>query len=93
MAAVIGGIIALILGVITLIFWVSQFLVVLAGSIPVILIIGGVIAIAAGIVTIKDKAAAEQIIEDNSLSDFDEEFEEEEGAKEEKATEEGEAKK
>ncbi|MDD3726486.1 MAG: hypothetical protein PHI44_04760 [Candidatus Ratteibacteria bacterium] len=55
MGALIGGIIAVILGVWGLAVWWHLFVKALAAAVPFLLLIGGVIAIAAGISDIKDK--------------------------------------
>ena len=55
MGALIGGIIAVILGIIGLAKWWVYFVKALMASIPFLLLVGGVIAIAAGISDIKDK--------------------------------------
>jgi len=56
MGALIGGIIAVILGIWGLAGWWGHFVVVFMGTVPFLLLIGGVIAIAAGISDMKDKA-------------------------------------
>ncbi len=55
MGALIGGIIAVILGVIGIIGWWTYFMDLLKGGIPLLLVLGGAIAIAAGLSDIKDK--------------------------------------
>lgn len=55
MGALIGGIVAVILGIWGLAEWWSYFLKALMASVPFLLLVGGVIAIAAGISDIKDK--------------------------------------
>jgi hypothetical protein len=55
MAALVGGIVATILGAVLLVVWWKYFLVLLAGGIPLILILGGALAIYIGIDEIKDK--------------------------------------
>lgn len=52
--AVLGGFLAIILGIIGLIFWFKYFLYLIAGSIPLILLTGGLIALFIGITEIKD---------------------------------------
>lgn len=58
--SVIGGIIAVLLGVIGLIKWWSSFVAVLAGTVPAMLIFGGLIALFLGISEIKDELAAKK---------------------------------
>ena len=54
MKTLVGGVIAAILGVIGIVAWFPQFLVVLAGTIPVMLLLGGALAIYLGIDELKD---------------------------------------
>jgi hypothetical protein len=61
-----GGIIALVLGIIGLIFWWGSFLVVLMGCIPILLILGGALATYLGIEEIKDKSSSESFDDDTS---------------------------
>ncbi len=63
MAVLGGGIIALLLGIIGLFAWWGDFLEVLKGSIPVILILGGALATYLGYEEYKDKQAMESITE------------------------------
>ncbi len=55
MGALIGGIVAVILGIIGLARWFPLFLKALAAAVPFLLLVGGIIAIAAGISDLKDK--------------------------------------
>jgi small neutral amino acid transporter SnatA (MarC family) len=55
MGALIGGIIAVVLGLAGLVKWFPLFLKALAAAVPFLLLVGGVIAIAAGISDLKDK--------------------------------------
>lgn len=59
MMALVGGLVALILGVIGIIVWWGYFLTLVMGAIPVILIMGGALAAYLGIEEIKDKKASE----------------------------------
>lgn len=52
--SVIGGLIAILLGLIGLISWWELFIKALLATIPAIFILGGLIALAAGISEIKD---------------------------------------
>ncbi|MBL7170676.1 MAG: hypothetical protein ISS46_01625 [Candidatus Omnitrophica bacterium] len=58
MGVLIGGIVALILGVIGMSRLYASFWIVLKGTIPAILILGGLASIGVGISSIKDKLAA-----------------------------------
>ncbi|MDO9527945.1 MAG: hypothetical protein Q7J27_02165 [Syntrophales bacterium] len=66
-----GGVAAAVLGFLGLIFWWKQFLVLLAGGIPIALLLGGGLAIYVGIDEFKDKQQ-EDIVE----ADKDKELEE-----------------
>jgi hypothetical protein len=59
MTALVGGVVALILGIIGIIFWWGYFIELLAGAIPVVLILGGALATYLGIEEMKDKKASE----------------------------------
>lgn len=52
--SILGGIIAVLLGIWGLKSWIGPFVKVLQGTIPAILILGGVIAFFAGVSEIKD---------------------------------------
>ena len=55
MTALVGGIVALVLGIIGIIIWWKAFLILLAGGIPLALILGGALATYLGIEEYKDK--------------------------------------
>lgn len=55
MVALIGGIVALLLGVVGLTLWWGAFLNILKGGIPLMLILGGGLATYLGIEEVKDK--------------------------------------
>ena len=55
MMSLIGGVIALVLGVVLLIAWFGSFLVVLMGILPILLILGGALAAYLGYEEVKDK--------------------------------------
>jgi len=55
MTALVGGIVALVLGLIGIIIWWQAFLILLAGGIPLALILGGALATYLGIEEYKDK--------------------------------------
>ena len=59
-ASVIIGAIVALLGAIGLIGWRGDFLLVLRGSVPAMLIFGGVIAVIAGMSEIKDELASKK---------------------------------
>jgi uncharacterized membrane protein YqjE len=59
MMALVGGLIALILGIIGIIVWWGYFLKALMAGVPVLLILGGALATYLGIEEMKDKKASE----------------------------------
>jgi hypothetical protein len=63
MAALAGGLVALVLGIIGIIIWWGEFLELLMGAIPLMLILGGALAAYLGFEEIKDKRAAESFEE------------------------------
>jgi threonine/homoserine/homoserine lactone efflux protein len=60
MKILLGGIVAVILGVVGLIAWWVDFLAVLKGMIPILLIFGGALAIYLGIEDVKTTAASQE---------------------------------
>ena len=58
--SVIGGIVAIVLGLCGLVTWWGLFLKALAATVPSILILGGLIALAAGFSEIKDSMGAKK---------------------------------
>lgn len=58
MVALIVGAVMLVLGILGLVFWWGEFIVVLIGSLPCIFVICGLAAIAVGISSAKDKVCA-----------------------------------
>jgi hypothetical protein len=59
MTALLGGLVALILGIIGIIFWWGYFIKALMAGVPIMLILGGALATYLGIEEIKDKKATE----------------------------------
>jgi len=59
MMALVGGLIALILGIIGIIVWWGYFLKALMAGVPVVLLLGGALATYLGIEEIKDRRASE----------------------------------
>lgn len=56
MGAFIGGVIAIVIGILGLAKWWGLFIKALFAVIPFLLLVGGVIAVAAGVSDMKDKA-------------------------------------
>jgi hypothetical protein len=60
MKILLGGIAALVIGVIGLVIWFFDFLLILKGVIPIALVLGGVLAIYLGIEDIKTSSTSEE---------------------------------
>jgi hypothetical protein len=58
MISLFGGIVALILGIIGLIFWWNYFIDILQGILPVLFILGGALATYLGLEELKDKSTS-----------------------------------
>ena len=71
MKTLIGGAIAAILGCIGIVAWFPQFLTVVAGTIPVMLLLGGALAIYLGIDELKDTWKQEESSEPEATIDED----------------------
>ena len=65
MAALAGGIAALVLGIIGIIIWWGEFIDILLGGVPIILILGGALAAYLGFEEIKDKRTTESFDDTN----------------------------
>jgi hypothetical protein len=72
MKTLIGGAIAAILGVIGIVAWFPQFLTVIAGTIPVMLLLGGALAIYLGVDELKDTWKQEESVEVETDASADE---------------------
>ena len=66
MKTLIGGAIAAALGLIGLVIWWGQFLIVLAGIIPAMLLLGGALAIYLGFDELKDTWKSDEAAEPSS---------------------------
>ncbi|MCS7184549.1 MAG: hypothetical protein NZ870_01285 [bacterium] len=55
MKALIIGIVFAVVGVLGIVYWIKDVVVVIKGSIPLFLLMGGVIAIVAGVSSIKEE--------------------------------------
>lgn len=75
MKTLIGGAIAAALGLIGLVIWWGQFLMVLAGIIPAMLLLGGALAIYLGFDELKDSWNPDDTAEVSSDSDEGEDVE------------------
>ena len=71
MKTLIGGAIAALLGLIGIVAWFPQFLTVIAGTIPVMLLLGGALAIYLGVDELKDTWQQDQGTEADAATDED----------------------
>ncbi len=69
MKTLIGGAIAALLGLIGIVAWFPQFLTVIAGTIPVMLLLGGALAIYLGVDELKDTWKQEESVETDAGAD------------------------
>lgn len=69
MKTLIGGAIAVLLGVVGLAVWFDQFLVLLAGFIPPVLLLGGGLALYLGFDELKDSWKNEDSVDISTLQD------------------------
>jgi ABC-type multidrug transport system fused ATPase/permease subunit len=75
MSLLIGGAFSVIIGLLGLILWWVDFLVILKGGIPIILILGGILAVYIGLDEIQDKLREERQRQEESLAKAREEIE------------------
>jgi len=73
MAALVGGLISLVLGIIGIIIWWGYFVKALAAGIPALLILGGALATYLGIEEWRDKRSAEKLEKEPDTSKLKEE--------------------
>lgn len=75
MSLLIGGAIFAVLGLISLIFWWSDFMIIIRGAFPISLLLGGALAIYVGIDEMQDKLHEERQRQDEKLEQAKEEIE------------------
>lgn len=75
MSLLIGGAIFAVIGLISLIFWWSDFMTIIRGAFPISLLLGGALAIYVGIDEIQDKLHEERQRQDEKLEQAKEEIE------------------
>jgi len=69
MKTLIGGAVAALLGLIGIVAWFPQFLTVIAGTIPVMLLLGGALAIYLGVDELKDTWKQDESAETDAADD------------------------
>jgi len=67
MSLLIGGIIAAVLGLVSLIFWWVDFMTIIKGAFPISLLLGGALAVYVGIDEIQDKIREERLRNEEKL--------------------------
>ena len=67
MSLLIGGVIATVLGLVSLIFWWADFITIIRGAFPISLLIGGALAVYVGIDEIQDKIREERLRNEEKL--------------------------
>ena len=61
MSLLIGGVIAAVLGLVSLIFWWADLMTIIKGAFPISLLLGGALAVYVGIDEIQDKIREERL--------------------------------
>lgn len=75
MSLLIGGIVSVVLGVIGFSFWWSDFLMIIKGGLPILLILGGILAVYVGLDDMQDRAKDERQKQEEKLAKAREEIE------------------
>jgi uncharacterized protein (DUF3084 family) len=75
MSLLLGGVVAAVIGLISLIFWWSDFLAILRGALPIFLFLGGALAVYVGFDDIQDKIREERQRQNEELEKAREEIE------------------
>ena len=75
MTVLVGGAVAVLLGVIGLFAWWKEFFTILKGAIPIALLLGGALAVYVGVDELKDKIREEREKEKEELNKTKEELE------------------
>ena len=75
MSLLISGIVSVILGVIGFSIWWSDFIIILKGGIPIMLILGGILAVYVGMDAMQDKMREERQKQEEKLEKAREEIE------------------
>lgn len=74
MKTLIGGAIAAVLGLIGLSVWFTEFLQILAGAVPIMLLLGGGLALYLGFDELKDTWKKDDSFDDSSAADDTEQY-------------------
>lgn len=75
MSLLIGGVISAVVGLISLIFWWSDFMTIVKGAFPICLLLGGALAVYVGIDEIQEKIHEDKLTHEEKLEKAKEEAE------------------
>jgi arginine exporter protein ArgO len=75
MSLLISGVVSVILGVIGFSLWWSEFVIILQGGVPIILMMGGILAVYVGLDAMQDRIREERQKQDEKLDKTREEIE------------------
>jgi small neutral amino acid transporter SnatA (MarC family) len=75
MSLLIGGIVSVIFGIIGFSLWWSDFIIIIKGGIPIMMILGGILAVYVGMDAMQDKMREERQKQDEKLDKAREEIE------------------
>ena len=75
MSLLIGGVIIAVIGLISLVFWWTDFMIIVRGAFPISLLLGGALAIYVGIDEIQSKIREERQRQEEKLEKAKEEIE------------------
>ena len=75
MSLLVGGVIMAVLGLISLIFWWSDFMAIIRGAVPISLLLGGALAVYVGVDEMHDKIREERQRQNEKLEKAKEEIE------------------
>ena len=67
MSLLIGGVVASVFGLVSLIFWWTDFMTIIKGAFPISLLLGGALAVYVGIDEIQDKIREERLRNEEKL--------------------------
>ena len=75
MSLLIGGVAAIVFGLLGLIIWWADFISIVKGGVPIIMLLGGILAVYIGFDEIQDKLREERQKQEESLAKAKEEIE------------------
>lgn len=75
MSLLISGIVSVVLGIIGFTLWWSDFIVLLKGGVPIMLILGGILAVYVGVDAMQDRMREERKLQEERLEKARQEIE------------------